>query len=81
MIVGAMPDLQQEQLDLDRADLHIAQGERRVAEQILLIERMGRKGHDTAEAEKLLRNFEQTLENWRDHRRLILDALERGEAT
>jgi hypothetical protein len=77
MIAAIMPDLHQERLDLDRAGLHIAQGERRIAEQILLIEWMRKKGHDTADAERLLQNFEQTLDTWRDHRWLIAEAIER----
>jgi len=41
-----------------------------VTEQIALIEEVTRDGHDTTEARKLLRNYETTLEAWREHPRL-----------
>jgi hypothetical protein len=75
MLAVAVPNLQQELRHLAQADRHLAEGERRVAEQIALIERMTEKGQDTTEARKLLRNFEQTLRQFRVHRQLILDAL------
>jgi multidrug resistance efflux pump len=70
--------LQQELKHLAQADRHLAEGERRIADQIILIEELTAKGHDTTGAEKLLRNFEQARETWRVHRQLILDTLERG---
>ncbi|WP_114946763.1 hypothetical protein [Microvirga calopogonii] len=73
-----MPNVQQEREHLAKADRDIADGERRVAEQIILIEQMRKDGHDTALAEEFLRNLEQTLEQWHAHRRLILDAIARG---
>jgi hypothetical protein len=73
-----MPNMQQEREHLAKAEQHIADGERRVAEQIILIGRMTEKGQDTALAEEFLQNLEQTLEQWRAHRELILDALTRG---
>jgi hypothetical protein len=60
---------------LAKADRDIAEGERRVAEQIILIEQMRKDGHDTTLAKEFLRNLEQTLEQWYAHRQLILDAL------
>jgi hypothetical protein len=63
---------------LAKADRDIAEGERRVAEQIILIEQMRKDGHDTTLAKELLRNLEQTLEQWYAHRQLILDALGRS---
>jgi|SRR5215211_8883162 hypothetical protein len=77
-IVGAMPDMQQEFEHLAQADRHLLEGERRIADQIILIEELTAKGHDTTGAEELLRNFEQTRETWRVHRELILDTLGRG---
>ncbi|EIM31211.1 hypothetical protein MicloDRAFT_00002010 [Microvirga lotononidis] len=74
----AMVDKQKELEDLAKADQDIADGERRVADQIILIEQMIRQGRDTALAEEFLRSLEQTLEQWHVHRRLILDALDRG---
>jgi hypothetical protein len=74
-----MPDLEQERLDLDRADRHLAEGERRITNLILLIEDQTAQGRDTTEARKLLRNFEQTMETWRVHRQLIADAIARAQ--
>jgi hypothetical protein len=74
-----MPDLHQERLDLDMANRHLAEGARRTADLILLIEDQTAKGRDTTEARKLLRNFEQTMETWRVHRELIADAVARAE--
>ena len=78
MIASTMPDMQQEREHLAKANRDIADGERRVAEQIILIQQMTEKGQDTALAEEFLRNLEQTLEQWHVHRRLILEALARG---
>jgi hypothetical protein len=74
-----MSHLWKERQDLDKADADIAAGEKRVTEQITLIERLAAEGQDTTEARKLLRNYETTLEAWRDHRRLILEEIERLE--
>ncbi|WP_046869260.1 hypothetical protein [Microvirga massiliensis] len=74
-----MPDLEQERLDLDTADRHLAEGERRITDLILLIEDQTAQGRDTTEARKLLRNFEQTMETWRVHRQLIADAIARAQ--
>ncbi|MFC4171586.1 hypothetical protein ACFOYU_05885 [Microvirga sp. GCM10011540] len=72
-IIGkAMPDTQQEREHLAQADQHIAEGERRVAEQIALIERMIEQGQDTTLAKDFLRTLEQVLPQWHAHRRLIL---------
>ena len=73
-----MADRQQEREHLILADRHLAAGNRRIAEQIILIRTMTEQGQDTTEARKLLRNFEDTLEIWHAHRELILDALARG---
>lgn len=76
-----MPHVWTERDHLAKADMDIAAGEKRVAEQIALIEWMTKKGQDTAEAEKLLRTLEQTLETWREHRQNILDAIARENGT
>ncbi|WP_114948706.1 hypothetical protein [Microvirga calopogonii] len=73
-----MPNVQHEREHLAKADRDIADGERRVAQQIILIEQMRKDGQNTALAEEFLRNLEQTLEQWHAHRRLILDAIARG---
>jgi hypothetical protein len=78
MLGITMSDIQQEREHLAQADRHIAEGETRVAEQIALIERMAKQGQDITLAEEFLRNLEQSLEQFRNHRQLILDALARG---
>ncbi len=79
MIGSVMPHAWKEREDLAKADLDIAAGERRVAEQIALIEQMTRKGQNTTEASRLLRNYDETLEQFRFHRQLILDEIARQE--
>ncbi len=73
-----MPNQQHEREHLAKANRDIAEGERRVAEQIILIQRMTKRGQDTTQAERLLQNFEEALEQWRIHRQLILDAIAQG---
>jgi hypothetical protein len=46
-----------------------------VAEQIILIQQMTERGQDTTQAQQLLQNYEETLEQWYIHRQLILDAI------
>jgi len=76
-----MADLEAEREHLARADRDIAAGERRISAQELLIERLRRDGHDTGEAERLLVTLQQSLETWRGHRDLILQAIDRLERT
>jgi hypothetical protein len=78
MIVDAMPDKQKAFEDLAKAERDIAEREKRVAAQIAIIARMTEKGQDTTEAKKLLQDLEKTLEQFRTHRQLIVDALARG---
>ena len=54
------------------AERHIVEGERRVTEQCLRVETLRADGHDTVEAEKLLRTLKATLVEFCDHRTLIL---------
>lgn len=68
-----------EREDLAKADVDIAEGERRLAQQISLIQWMAKKGQDPEEATKLLWNYQTTLEAWREHRRLILQEIARLE--
>ena len=72
-----MSNLQQEREHLALAEHHIAAGERRLAQQIALIEQMTREGHDTILAKEFLKILEQTLEEWRVHRQLIVDTIAR----
>lgn len=46
---------------LELANMHVAEGRRRVDAQMALMARIARDGHDTLEARKLLEQFEQTL--------------------
>jgi hypothetical protein len=59
---------------LAKIDRDIAEGERHVAEQIVLIKWMREECLDTTLAQSLLCNLEQILEHWHTHRQLILEA-------
>ena len=74
-----MTHLQQEREGLVRADRHLAEGERRIAEQTALIQQMTKQGYDTAVARDLLRLMEETMTIWRGHREIIVDTLARYE--
>ncbi|EIM30781.1 hypothetical protein [Microvirga lotononidis] len=74
-----MPNAWKEREDLVKAEADITAGEKRVSEQILLIKELARDGHDVTAAEKVLQNFEDTLEQWRWHRQIILEEIERQE--
>ncbi len=74
-----MSDLAMERAHLVKAESDIGEGERRVAAQILLIERLRQDGHATGEAERLLVTFEQTLKTWKEHREAILEGIARLE--
>ena len=76
-----MPQASKEREDLAQADQHIAEGEARLAEQRRLIGQMTENGQDSAEAEKLARNFEETLEQFYVHRQLILNEIARQEGS
>lgn len=74
-----MPELEAERGHLAKADRDIADGERRITAQLLLIEELRTGGHDTNEAERLLLALRQTLEGWWEHRTLIVQAIARLE--
>ena len=63
-----MPDPALERKHLAKAERDIADGERRITRQMLLIEKMRQEGHDTNEADRLLLTLEDTLAEWRAHR-------------
>jgi hypothetical protein len=65
-----------EERHLSAADWHIARGEKWIARQHKLIERLIAGGHDTTQAERLLNNFDDLLNSAREHRRLILRRLQ-----
>ena len=62
--------------DFEMMDRHVAQGERHVARQLELIEWLKSKGHPTGLAEKLLADFQSTLEQHRAHRDLMRREME-----
>lgn len=74
---AVMPDPAVEREHLAKAEHAIAEGERRVTRQMLLIERMRREGQDTSEAERLLLALQETLAEWETHREEVLQELER----
>ena len=69
--------LQREREHLTKADQHIAASVQRVADQVLRIERMARRGEDTRTARAMLQTLEEALTTIRQHRQLILDAIAR----
>ena len=74
---AAMTDPNVEREHLAKAERDIAEGERRITKQTLLIEKLREDGHDVAEAEKLLQTLQETLTEWEAHRDEILRELER----
>ncbi|MBV8795348.1 MAG: hypothetical protein JO136_10485 [Hyphomicrobiales bacterium] len=46
---------------LELANKHVAEGQKRIDAQLALVARLARDGHDTAQAQSLLRQFEETL--------------------
>ena len=69
--------IEQEQAALDKADADIAAGERSVAEQLERIAQLEADGHDTGLAERTLWNLQETVEQWREHRKAIFAELDR----
>ena len=60
---------------LELANRHLAEGQRRVEGQLMLIARLDRDGHDTQPARELLRQFEKTLALQVETRDRIADEL------
>lgn len=73
-----VPDLVNEQEDLARAERHLREGEARVAEQRWRLEQANAAGQESDLDMRLLRIFEQTLEQWNEHHRNILDRIARA---
>jgi hypothetical protein len=61
MIDSTMPHAWKERQNLAKAHADIVAGEKRVTEQILLVDELTRDGYDTTEARKLLQNYEKPL--------------------
>ena len=62
---------------LDRAGRYVAEAEARVAQQTALVARLHEQGHDMAQAETLLAEFESSLADMRQYRhtlQIVLDA-------
>ena len=76
-----MLSLDQEQAHLARADLDIADGQRRITAQELRIQEMRLNGRDTLRAEELLVTLHETLVQWHAHREEILRTIRRLEAS
>jgi hypothetical protein len=63
---------------LELANKHVADGQKRVDAQLLLIARLTRDGHDTGQANSLLQQFEQTLALQIETRERIIQELGDG---
>ena len=61
---------------LAKADRHIGKAEQAIAHQIMEIERLREHGHDTALATEILRNFEFSLRQLEEHRKLVIRTIE-----
>ena len=68
-------DREAEVRHLAQAETHIADAERQVTAQAMVVERLRADGHDTGEAEWLLANLKGTLETMNEHRMLILNTI------
>jgi hypothetical protein len=68
-------DRQMELAHLHLADRHIAEGELRVAAQVVLIEKIRGGNYPLGPAEDFLGLLRTTLAGWQDHRNLIIAAL------
>lgn len=62
--------------DLALADLHIAKALARIEAQQLLVESLRQSGSDLEQAVDLLRTMQETLEQFRAHRSIIVQTLE-----
>jgi len=65
-----------ERQQLSIANKHVAKAERVIEEQVALTENLRRDGQDTKLAEETLRVFEANLQVMREHRELIVRAIE-----
>ncbi|MGI3778727.1 MAG: hypothetical protein ACRYGC_15670 [Janthinobacterium lividum] len=74
-----MLTLEDERGHLAKADRDLAEGERRISAQMLMIEHLRATGHGTDAAERLLLTLRETLEAWLNHRVLIVEAITRLE--
>jgi hypothetical protein len=63
--------------DLATANRHIAEGRARVAQQAKIVRELDAGGHDTTEAQSVLRFMERNLDTMNTHREYILSKLSR----
>ena len=63
-----MLSIAEERSHLLKAEQDVTEGERRIAEQTNLIERLKRHGHETEQAKELLVTLKETLQTWCAHR-------------
>ena len=70
-----MIDADREREHLAQANRHIARGQKYIAEQKRLIEKLEHGGHDIDVAMSMLRALEQALRAFERHRELILKRL------
>lgn len=61
---------------LAKADRHIGKAEQAIAHQMMEIERLRERGHDMALAMDILRNFEFSLRQLEEHRKLVIRTIE-----
>ena len=73
------PDRESELKRLAEADLHIAEAERAVTQQMAQVEALRVAGHDPTSAERELTAFHETLAVLQDHRAAIVKTIEQIE--
>jgi len=77
-MIGAMPNVQQDQEHLAQAARPLAEGQRRVAEKIATIRHMTERGRIRPKPSAHFGVSQEALEICRAHRQLILDTIARG---
>ena len=65
-----------ERQQLPVADRHLAKAEHVIRQQVTIVERLYRDGHDAKLAEETMTVFEANLQVMREHRELIMRAIE-----
>jgi hypothetical protein len=69
---NALPRLEKERADLAKAEQNIGDGQTRITERDLRIERMLIRGEEAARAEQMPATFRVALAGWYGHREEIL---------
>ncbi|MDR5755617.1 hypothetical protein [Caballeronia sp. LZ035] len=72
-------DLSDEKAFLVKADIDIEQAHRRIFRQSEIVNELQQDGHDTKSAITLLATLQETLNAMIEHRRLIIEHIERLE--